>query len=139
LDDATIDAAIDYARPLQLPPRQNFTYRAFSDTSGGRHDHFTLAVGHKEGERCVCDVVRGVPPPFDPQQVVTEYAALLKDYGVTRITGDNYSAAWVEAAWSEAGIKYEQSELNKSGFVPRGAAAVHARRCFHSRSRAPGA
>jgi hypothetical protein len=114
LDDRTIDAAIDHSRPLELPPREGITYQAFSDASGGRHDAFTIAVGHKEGDRCVCDVLRGVHPPFDPQNVVVEYAALLKDYGIDRIGGDNYSAAWVEAAWSEAGIKYERSELNKS-------------------------
>jgi hypothetical protein len=114
LDDRTIDAAIDYDRPLELPPRQGITYQAFSDASGGRHDAFTIAIGHKEGDRCVCDVLRGVHPPFDPQNVVVEYAALLKDYGIDRIGGDNYSAAWVETAWSEAGIKYERSELNKS-------------------------
>jgi hypothetical protein len=114
LDDRTIDAAIDHSRPLELPPRQGFTYYAFSDASGGRHDAFTIAIGHKEGDQCVCDVLRGVHPPFDPQNVVVEYAALLKDYGIDCIGGDNYSAAWVETAWSEAGIKYERSELNKS-------------------------
>jgi hypothetical protein len=114
LDDRTIDAAIDYGRPLELPPHQGFTYYAFSDSSGGRHDAFTLAIGHKEGDRCVCDVIRGTHPPFDPQNVVVEYATLLKDYGIDRIGGDNYSAAWVEAAWSDNGIKYERSEVNKS-------------------------
>lgn len=114
LDDRTIDAAIDFGRPLELPPRQGFTYYAFSDSSGGRHDAFTLAIGHKQGDRCVCDVLRGVHPPFDPQNVIVEYAALLKDYGIDRIGGDNYSAAWVEAAWSDNGIKYERSEVNKS-------------------------
>jgi hypothetical protein len=114
LDDATIDAAIDFGRPLELPPRQGVTYYAFSDASGGRHDAFTLAIGHKDGDRCICDVIRGVHPPFDPSSVVNEYASLLKDYGIDRIGGDNYSAAWVETAWSDAGIKYERSEINKS-------------------------
>jgi hypothetical protein len=114
LDDKTIDAAIDYGRPLELPPRKGLTYYAHTDASGGRHDAFTLAVGHKEGERCICDVIRGVHPPFDPQAVVGEYAALLRDYKIDRITGDNYSAGWVETAWSDAGIKYGRSELTAS-------------------------
>jgi hypothetical protein len=115
LDDKTIDAAIDYGRPLELPPRKGVTYYAHSDASGGRHDAFTLAIGHKEGEHCICDVIRGVHPPLNPQTVVSEYAALLKeDYGIDRITGDNYSAGWVETAWSDAGIKYERSELTAS-------------------------
>jgi hypothetical protein len=115
LDDATIDAAIDHARPLELPPRKGVNYKAFCDASGGRHDHFAISIGHKEGERCICDVIRGAAPPFDPQAVVATFAAMLKDYGVNRIVGDNYSAAWVEVAWSEAGIKYERSEVAKSG------------------------
>jgi hypothetical protein len=114
LDDATIDAAIDHARPLELPPRKGVTYQAFCDASGGRHDAFTLGIGHQEDDRCICDVIRGRHPPFDPHDVVTEYAATLKDYGIDRVSGDNYSAAWVEAAWSEAGISYERSEVNKS-------------------------
>jgi hypothetical protein len=115
LDDATIDASIDHGRPLELPPRKDVTYYVgFSDSSGGRHDHFTLAIGHKENDRCICDVITGRAPLFDPQEVVAQYAKLLKDYGITNICGDNYSAAWVETAWSDNGIRYERSEINKS-------------------------
>src|SRR6476661_1923751 len=49
LSDDVIERAIDYARPLELPPR-NLRYTAFADPSGGRHDAFTLCIGHKEGE-----------------------------------------------------------------------------------------
>jgi hypothetical protein len=114
LDDATIDAAIDYARPLELPPRPGIDYRAFSDASGGRHDAYTLAIGHLEDERCVCDVVRGIRPPFDPQQVTAEFAALAKDYRVDRVVGDNYSAGWVEGAWRDNNVEYQRSEIAKS-------------------------
>ena len=115
LDEATIDAAIDNARPLELPPRPNFTYHAFSDASGGRKDAFTVCIGHREGDRIICDVIRGKRPPFDPQAVTAEFALLLKEYGLTSVTGDNYSAAWVETAWKDNGISYERSELAKSG------------------------
>src|SRR5262249_27788934 len=37
LGDAEIDAAVDHSRPLELPPRPGFAYRAFVDLSGGRH------------------------------------------------------------------------------------------------------
>lgn len=114
LDDATIDAAIDFARPIELPPRDGVKYFAFADASGGRHDAYTVCVGHKEGERFVADVIRGKRPPFDPQTATAEYAKLLKEYRLSRITGDNYSAAWVETAWKVEGIKYERSKLPKS-------------------------
>ena len=50
LDDATIESAIDYDRPLELPPRRKLDYVAFTDASAGRHDAFTLCIGHKVGE-----------------------------------------------------------------------------------------
>jgi hypothetical protein len=113
-DDATIDRAIDYDRPLELPPRKDVAFHAACDSSGGRHDAFSICIGSKQGDRYVCDAIRGAHPPFDPQAVVAEFAALLKDYGIDRIVGDNYSAAWNETAWTENGIKYEKAELNKS-------------------------
>jgi hypothetical protein len=115
LDDALVDAAIDPARPQELPPRRDLNYVAFCDASGGRKDAFTLCIGHREGERYIADVVRGKRAPFDPNAVVAEYAALLKEYRVRKLSGDNYSAAWVEMAWKAEGLIYERSELAKSG------------------------
>jgi hypothetical protein len=117
LDDQLIEAAIDYGRPLELPPRRDkYRYTAFTDPSGGRHDHFAIAVAHeeKEGERLIIDAVRGARPPFNPQATVAEFALLLKDYGVDKVTGDNYSAAWSEQSFKDCGIKYVRSELPKS-------------------------
>ena len=49
LSDELIDAAIEHGRPLELPPRK-FRYAAFVDPSGGRHDAFTICIGHKEAD-----------------------------------------------------------------------------------------
>jgi hypothetical protein len=87
------------------------------DPSGGRHDTFALCIGHKEGAKdgtFICDVIRGVRPPFDPQEVVREFCQLLADYRVRRVYGDNYSAAWVETASRDQGIRYVRSEQSKS-------------------------
>jgi hypothetical protein len=113
LDDETIEHAIDPARPLELPPRK-IKYVAFVDPSGGRHDAFTLCIGHQQGERFIADVVRGRHPPFDPKDVAAEFAPLLKQYGLTSVVGDNYSAEWVVGAFKDEGIGYEVSELVKS-------------------------
>jgi hypothetical protein len=87
LDDQLIDDAIDHSRPLELPPGQNFKYSAFVDPSGGRHDAFTVCIGHRsKNESFVADVVRAKRPPFDPKFVVAEFAMLLKDYRVTKVT-----------------------------------------------------
>ena len=118
LDDTTIERCTDYSRPLEIPPRAGLQYAAFIDPSGGRHDHFCICIGHKEGLGSgafyVADVVRGRAPPFDPESVVTEFVALLRDYKIHSVTGDNYSASWCESAFNKAGIKYVRSEMNKS-------------------------
>ena len=118
LSEADIEAAIDYERPMELPPRSGLNYRSFADPSGGRHDRFCICVGHFEGTRdtgrFVLDVLRGAVPPFDPQEVTKQYAALLREYKLHEVTGDNYSAGWVETAFKDAGIKYVRAEKPKS-------------------------
>jgi hypothetical protein len=89
-------------------------YRCFVDASGGRHDHYTLAVGHKEGDRVIIDVIRGIAPPFDPQEATEQYAKLAKEYRCLSVTGDNFAQEWVAAAWSKCGVRYVKSELPKS-------------------------
>jgi hypothetical protein len=114
LDDAVIDAAIDYGRPLELPPRDGLVYRAFADASAGRHDAFTFGIGHREDGRIIADVIRGRRPPFDPATVAAEFAALAKEYRCTKVIGDNFSGEWVAQAFKTAGVEYARSELAKS-------------------------
>jgi hypothetical protein len=113
LDEHLITSAIDYSRPLELPPRA-FRYVGFVDPSGGRHDAYTLCIGHKEGDGFVADVMRGVRPPFDPAEVTHSYAGLLQDYRIKQAIGDNYAAEWVTATFKDAGIKFVRSEHPKS-------------------------
>ena len=90
-------------------------YYAFADASAGRHDAFTLCIGHSEGDDAwVCDVLRGRAAPFDPRSVAQEYAALARDYDCTKIVGDNFAGEWVAAAFADAGARYERSPLPKS-------------------------
>jgi hypothetical protein len=113
LDDVTVEAAVDRDRPLELPPRAH-RYSAFVDPSGGRHDAFTLCIGHRESDQFVADVVRGVRPPFDPHEVVRDYAALCREYKITQVRGDRYSAEWVVTAFRDAGVTYKPADKNKS-------------------------
>jgi hypothetical protein len=96
-----IEQATDHARPLELPPKERVTYRAFIDASGGRRDHYAICIGHKEGERFIVDVIRGKAPPFDPALVTKEFAQLAREYGVHAVIGDAYSGEWVRGAWRE--------------------------------------
>jgi hypothetical protein len=116
LDDTVIEAAIDHARPLELPPRSGAFYRCYVDPAGGvGSDAYTLAIAHKEKDgRVILDAVRGTRGRFDPQAITQAYAALLKQYKIKTVRGDHYAAEWVKGAWSRAGVRYVASELPKS-------------------------
>src|SRR5262249_24934938 len=114
LDDELIDAAIDYGRPLELPPLDGVIYRAFTDAAGGGgSDSYTLAIGHKEGDAYVADCVRGTVGKFDPQSVTEEYAKLCRQYRVRTVVGDNYGRDWVAGAWRKLGFEYIRSPQPK--------------------------
>jgi hypothetical protein len=71
---------------FELPPIGGVIYSGFVDPSGGSADSMTLAISHRDGEKVVLDVVREIKPPFAPDQVVSEFAALLKNYRISRVT-----------------------------------------------------
>ena len=108
-----IDAATVPGR-VELPYRQDATYAAFVDPSGGRADSFTLAIAHREQERAVLDVIRETTPPFSPEQVIADYAALLASYDITTVTGDRYAGEFPREQFRKHGITYEPSEKAKS-------------------------
>jgi len=114
LDDALIDAAIEYGRPLELPPVDGVIYRAFTDAAGGGgSDSYTLAIGHMEGDTYVADVVRGTAGKFDPQSTTEEYAALCRQYRVRTVVGDNYAKDWVAGTWRRLGFEYMRAAKPK--------------------------
>jgi hypothetical protein len=115
LSEDLIELAIDRARPPELPPQQGLQYKCFVDASGGRHDSYTICIGHKDsGGRFICDVLRGREPPLDPQEITREYAALAREYGCSKITGDAYSADWVVSSYRECNATYLCATKNKS-------------------------
>jgi hypothetical protein len=122
LSEDLIELAIDRSRPPEIPPqRGGLQYKSFIDASGGRHDSYTICIGHKDNAgRFICDVLRGSEPPFDPQVTTREFAALAREYGCTTVTGDAYSADWVVSAFRECGLTYERSEKNKSDLYLEG-------------------
>jgi hypothetical protein len=104
LDDELVERAVDYDRPPELPAITNTSYIAFADAAGGTgNDAYAIAIGHKEGENFIIDVVRGTRPGmrFDPATVTEEYAKLLRYYSIDTVTGDHYAAAWVSSAWAK--------------------------------------
>jgi hypothetical protein len=99
---------------FELPRISGNRYVAFVDPSGGSADSMTLAIAHAEGDRAVLDCVRERRPPFSPENVTAEFAATLKTYGVSRVTGDRYAGEWPRERFREHGITYELSEKPKS-------------------------
>ena len=90
-------------------------YVSFVDPSGGTgSDSMTLAVAHREGERAILDAVREVRPPFSPETVTSDFAALLKSYRVTRVQGDRYAGEWPRERFRVHGIEYALSDAPKS-------------------------
>jgi hypothetical protein len=102
------------AHVRERPPQSSFTYRAFVDPSGGSADSMTMAVGHMSEEVAVVDAVRERRPPFSPEQVVADFCALLRSYGVSEVTGDRYGGEWPREQFRKHGVEYRLAERNRS-------------------------
>ncbi len=98
----------------ELPRSAERTHRAFVDPSGGSADSFTLAITHREGDRVVLDLVRERRPPFSPDDIVREYAALVRGYGTTEVYGDRYAGEWPRERFRAHDVTYVPAEKSKS-------------------------
>jgi hypothetical protein len=98
----------------ERPPLAEVDFMGFCDPSGGSADSMTLAIGHKEGDTVVIDAIRERKPPFSPDDVCAEFAALLKSYRVTKVTGDRYAGEWPRERLAVHGVGYEPAERPKS-------------------------
>jgi len=114
-DPAVIDNAVDFNRPLELPPMDGKTYRCFVDVAGGGgRDSYSIAIGHLENEKAIIDVVRSRRPKFNPSEVTAQYSSLVKGYGISEVIGDKFSGDWASNSWAEHDIEYKRSEKTKS-------------------------
>jgi len=107
----------------ELPPRNDVTYYAAVDPSGGGADAFTLSIVHLEQAeglplRIVQDVLRGWrrkgKESPDLRAVVGEIAGILRSYLIGSVVGDRYAASWVSQAFAEEGIQYVASPWSKA-------------------------
>lgn len=111
---AVVDAATVPSR-FEIAPVAAWAYVAFVDPSGGTGaDSMTLAIAHREGVRAILDAVREVRPPFSPEAVTQDFAALLKSYRVQRVQGDRYAGEWPRERFRVHGIGYDLAEQPKS-------------------------
>jgi hypothetical protein len=75
----------------------------------------TLAITRLDASgNAVVVCVRERRPPFSPEQVVSEFAVLLKSYGVHEVVGDRYGGEWPRERFQYHGIRYVVSDRTKS-------------------------
>lgn len=113
LDEALVDAATVRERKL-LTYKKQFSYTSFVDVSGGRADSLALAIAHRDGDKIVLDLLFEKTPPFSPQAAIAEAAEILKHFHVYEVTGDKYAANFVSDAFTAAGIRYVESDKDRS-------------------------
>jgi hypothetical protein len=91
-------------------------YKAFNDMSGGSSDDAYLGIGHERDGRAVLDrlVNQGMPAPFDPSKAVARFVEVLREFGVTTVTGDKYAGETFRAQYEAAGIRYLVATKTKS-------------------------
>lgn len=106
--------AVTFPGRYELPHLHGLRYQAFCDPSGGVSDSMTLAIAHKEGDTAILDCIRARRAPFNPDDVVAEFADVLTGYGLRAVTGDRYGGSWPATAFSNAGVQYLPSERDKS-------------------------
>lgn len=90
------------------------TYKAFTDPSGGSQDAWTLAIAHQQDAKAVLDAIRETQPPFSPENVVKDYATVLKSYGIKEVWGDHYGGEFPRELFRKHGITYRVSDSTKS-------------------------
>jgi hypothetical protein len=99
----------------EVPWVPGVLYRAFCDPSGGSKDSMTLAISHQERSGVwMLDCIRERKPPFSPEDVVEEFATLLKDYRIGMASGDRFGGLWPSERFRVHGINYVVSERVKS-------------------------
>ena len=115
------DAVVVTDRQL-LPPNKSTSYLAFIDTAGGAGgDSSTLAIGHVEQHdddetppTFVLDAIVERTPPFAPSETLKDFAKILREYGVSKVTGDRYAGAFPAEALAKSGITFEATQYSKS-------------------------
>jgi hypothetical protein len=122
LDEALLRDCVR-PRPRELPRADGVEYFAFVDPSGGGADGFSLAIGHLQGNHAVIDLCR--ERHGSPAASAAEFAAVLKSYGVYRVTGDRYAGQWPRDEFAKHDITYTTSELDRSGLYLEFLARLH--------------
>jgi len=113
LDQGAVLAAVVAGRRV-LPPELGAEYCGFVDMSGGSSDDAALCITHKEGRRAVVDLVvkQDGEPPFNPRSAVRKFAAILREYNIDEVWGDNYAGETFKCDFEAEHIRYNGTPLS---------------------------
>lgn len=90
-------------------------YFGFLDAAGGSGgDSITLGIAHVEGQSIILDKVEEVRPPFSPEQVAADFAAIFTSYRVSTVLADKWGAQWVAAPFRRLGVTIDDTAEPKS-------------------------
>ena len=96
-------------------------------------DSMTIAISHLDGTGTdripVLDAIRERKPPFSPDDVVREFSMLMKSYGISRATSDQWGGDWIGEAFRKYQITVEPSAEPKSDIYRELLPLLNARRC----------
>lgn len=114
------------ASPLELPWSRKARYHGFVDPAGGGQDEYAMAIGHREGERLVVDLLRA--RKGEPAAITAEYAEAFKAYGVRHVHSDRYAGEWPVTEFERHGVTVEQGAKPKSDLYRDALAAFNSGR-----------
>jgi hypothetical protein len=100
-----------------LPFEPGKRYSAFVDAAGGSgQDSMSLAIARHEGDKIILCRVDEWRPPFSPDEATKECVAILKEYGIDRVSGDHYAGDWPTDRFRAHRVMYVIAESTKSDF-----------------------
>src|ERR1700733_6260158 len=85
------------------------------DAAGGSGaDSYALGIAFQDGRKLVLAAVREARPPFSPEAVTAEFAAMLKSYGIFSATADRYAGSWPREQFANHGIEITHTQRTTS-------------------------
>ena len=100
---------------FELPYIDGRRFFGHIDPSGGRGDSFCVCVTSKDPNgKVMVHAIRERKPPFQPEGVVAEFAALLKSYKVSTVESDAYAGTWPVEQFAKQGITVKMCDKNSS-------------------------
>jgi hypothetical protein len=122
---ALVEAAVDRGVLSRLPNPAH-RYVCFADASSGLSgstgagksskggDAFAAAIGHKEGDTIIIDLVFERKPPFNASSVVSEICSIADAYSVREIVSDRFSSGFMASELQRHRKTWKPSDHNKS-------------------------